>query len=184
MIAAVGLGAVLALFLGSVVCDPLYDGISEAAEAELLGHPVEAKAVPLRETIAGIARELRASLLSLAVYLAGSFVLFVVGLTGVGSVIAGPGSLAWTWLFVTVEVIARPQARHAVEARARVATSREHLAVSLGFGAVASLLAWIPMSTPILVAGGTRLYLALAAHDRVPSTLTEADKRRLREGAA
>jgi hypothetical protein len=52
--------------------------------------------------------------------------------------------------------------------------------ISLGFGAVGWLFSYIPLTSPFLVVGGTRLYLALAAWDRIESSLSDDEKQKLR----
>ncbi len=176
LVLAAALGTMIA---AGVVCDPFYDALSEKTESILLGRSVATKQ-SVGETIAGIARELLATAVRLLLYLAGQVPLFLVGLTGVGSVVTVPLGLLWTWLFVAAEVLSRSQGRHGIGAGARVPAAFKFYPLALGFGAAGWLLTFVPLTTPFLVVGGTRLFLSLAAHDRVTSSLTDEDKARLR----
>lgn len=174
---------VVSLLVGGVVCDPFYDTLSEATESVLLGRDV-GQPFSLSGAVQGTLRELSATVPRLAIYLAVAVPLWLLGLTGVGAVVAAPASLAWNWLFVTLSALERSMSRHALTGRARLSALFAQPAGALGFGAVGWGLAHLPFTLPFLVVGGTRLYLALAAWDRVPSNLTDSDKRALRaEGA-
>jgi uncharacterized protein involved in cysteine biosynthesis len=172
------LSAVGSLFLGGVVCDPFYDTLSETTESILVGRDVSTPFIPAL-IAKGILRELLALPWRLFLYLLVAVPLWLFSLTGVGSVVAVPLSLMWTWMFVALAGCSRGMARHAVGGRARIAGVFKVPFVSLGFGAVGWLMSYVPLTYPFLVVGGTRLYLALAAHDRIPSTLTADDKRAL-----
>lgn len=167
------------IFLAGVVCDPFYDLLSEATESVLLGREVGAP-FSLALVVRGIALEGGATIWRLALFLAVAVPLWLVGLTGVGSVVAIPLSLAWSWMFVALAFLSRSMARHALPGKQRLAALFEQKACALGFGAVGWLMAYLPLTAPFLVVGATRMYLALAAHDRIPSTLSAADKRALR----
>ncbi len=173
------IGAVVgSLFLGGAVCDPFYDALSEATEAILLGREVSSPfSVP--GVVRGILRELVALVWMLAAYAAVALPLWLLSLTGVGSVVTVPLSLMWTWMFVAYAGLQRAMARHAVPGAGRLGAVFGVRSLSLGFGAVGWLMSHVPLTYPFLVVGGTRLYLALAAYDRVQSTLTDADKRAL-----
>ncbi len=172
-------GAVATLLVGGVVCDPFYDGISEATESILLARDVGER-FTVAGVLRGVVRELGATLLRLTLYLGAAIPLWILGLTGVGSVIALPASLAWTWFFVAIEALSRSQARHKLPGGQRFSAVFQHKALALGFGAAGWLFAYIPLTAPFLIVGGTRLFLALAAHDRVTSTLSLPDKARLK----
>jgi uncharacterized protein involved in cysteine biosynthesis len=173
---------IASIFIASVVCDPFYDVLSEATESAILGRDVGIPfSVPL--VIKGILLELGATLWRLTVFMAVALPLWLIGLTGVGSIVAVPLSLAWSFMFVALAYLSRSMARHAMPGKKRMSALFDQKACALGFGAVGWLLAYIPFTAPFLVVGATRLYLALAAHDRVASNLTAADKATLR-GAA
>ncbi|MBI1948308.1 MAG: EI24 domain-containing protein [Deltaproteobacteria bacterium] len=172
-------GAVATLLVGGVVCDPFYDGISEATESILLARDV-GEPFTVAGVLRGVLRELGATVLRLTLYLGVAIPLWILGLTGIGSIVALPASLAWTWFFVAIEGLARSQARHKVPGGQRFSAVFQHKALALGFGAAGWLFAYIPLTAPFLIVGGTRLFLSLAAHDRVPSTLSLPDKARLK----
>ncbi|HEY4223790.1 MAG TPA: EI24 domain-containing protein [Myxococcota bacterium] len=170
---------VASMLAGSVVCDPFYDKLSEETESILVGRDVST-AFSLSSVVAGILRELLALPLRLGVYLFVQLLFWLLGMTGVGSVVAVPLSLAWTWWFVALAGWSRSLARHAVPGTTRIAALLRMPSISIGFGAVGWLLSYVPLTYPFLVVGGTRLYLALAAWDRIHSSLTDDDKRVLR----
>ncbi|MCC7071252.1 MAG: EI24 domain-containing protein [Deltaproteobacteria bacterium] len=172
-------GAVATLLIGGVVCDPFYDAISEATESILLARDV-GEPFTVVGVLRGVLRELGATVLRLTLYLGVAIPLWILGLTGIGSIIAIPASLAWTWFFVAVEALSRSQARHKLPGGQRFSAVFQHKALALGFGAAGWLFAYIPLTAPFLIVGGTRLFLSLAAHDRVPSTLSLPDKARLK----
>jgi CysZ protein len=173
---------IASIFIASVVCDPFYDVLSEATESVLLGREVGLPfSVPL--VVRGIVLELGATLWRLTIFLAVALPLWLIGLTGVGSIIAVPASLAWSWMFVALAFLSRSMARHYIPGKKRMSALFEQKACALGFGAVGWVMAYIPLTAPFLVVGATRMYLALAAHDRIASNLTPQDKATLR-GAA
>ena len=159
----------LTFFAGSVICDPFYDWISERTEALVTGREVAGRR-GVGAMATGVLRELWSTTVRLSVYLVGLGALFVVSLVPGVAALGGPLSMGWTWLFVALEVFARPQARGAIGGRARLGVVRQHLSLSLGFGAGGWLITFLPFTTPMLVVGGTRLYLALAAHGRLART--------------
>ena len=168
----------LSLLLGTVICDPFYDLISERTEAIFLGRDV-GDPFTLAGVLQGIVRELMATLLRLSIYAVVAIPLWLVSFTPV-AVVATPLAMVWTWFFVAYEFLSRSLARHAVDPSKRVRPFVRHKALFLGFGSLSWLLGFIPLSAPVLVVGATRLYLALAAHDEVPSRLSDADKALLR----
>jgi uncharacterized protein involved in cysteine biosynthesis len=179
VVGLVATSLIASIFLGGVVCDPFYDVLSEATESVLLGRDV-GQPFSLAAAVKGVLLELSAMIPRLLLYLAVAIPLWILGLSGVGSFVAVPLSLAWSWLFVALAGLSRSMARHAIPGTRRLSALFSQTACALGFGAVGWVLAYVPLTTPFLVVGGTRLYLALAAHDRVPSNLSDADKRVLR----
>jgi len=181
-VAVVGLALVSAVVVGSIVCDPFYDALSERTEALHLGRDVGAP-FSLGAVVAGIGRELTATVVRLLVYGAVAVPLWVLAFTPAG-VIATPLSLVWTWLFFAWEFVARSMMRHAPSATGRVRVLFAHKALFTGFGAVAWLSSFLPFTAPLLVVAATRLYLTLLAEGQVPTTLPAADVERLRVRAS
>lgn len=177
-VAVVGLALVGAVVVGSIVCDPFYDALSERTEALHLGRDVGAP-FSVAAVVAGIGRELTATLLRLAVYAAVAVPLWVLAFTPAG-VVATPLSLLWTWLFFAWEFLARSMVRHAPAATARLRVLFAHKALFAGFGGVAWLLSFVPLTAPLVVVAATRLYLTLAADGHVPTTLPTVDVERLK----
>ncbi len=165
------------IFAASVVCDPFFDVLSERTEEVFLGRVV---GVPLsvRSVVVGILRELQASVLRFTVWAIVAVPLWLLSFTFLGFV-TGPLSMLWTWLFSALEFVSRSLARHAVHRTARLRAVFAHKAFFLGFGAAAALLSLVPFSSPFLVIGATRAYLALAARGRVASRLTDGDRAHL-----
>jgi uncharacterized protein involved in cysteine biosynthesis len=172
-------GLLFTLLAGSVICDPFFDLIGEAVEHAHLGRTA-GPPFSLTGVLPGMARELVASMSRLLVFLVVAVPLWLLGLTGVGSVVAAPLGLAWTWAFVALEAVSRSQARHQLAVKGRISTVARQTTVTLGFGAAGWLASFVPLTAPLLVVAGTRMYLALAAWDRVPSALTDDEKRGLR----
>jgi len=177
-IAVFGLALVAALVVGSVVCDPFYDALSERTEALYLGRDVGAP-FSITGVVAGVGRELVATVVRLLVYVVVALPLWLLAFTPAG-VVATPLSLAWTWLFFAWEFLARSMVRHALSATGRVRILFGHKALFAGFGAVAWVLSFLPFSAPLLVVAATRLYLTLLADGLVPTTLPAADVERLK----
>lgn len=176
----IGLSVVSALVVGSIVCDPFYDALSERTEELHVGHPVgEPFSVAV---VAGIGRELTATILRLTIYIAVAIPLWLLSLTP-AAVVATPLGLLWTWLFFAYEFLARPMARHAPVAGDRMKALFGHKALFVGFGVVAWALSFIPLTAPLLVVAATRLYLTLAADDAAPSGMSPQDREILRARA-
>jgi uncharacterized protein involved in cysteine biosynthesis len=173
---------VLALVLSSVVCDPFYDAISERVESLHVGRDVGAD-FNVVAMVRGIARELVATVLRIVVYAAVALPLWFLALTPL-ALLATPLGVLWTWLFLAWEFIARAFLRHAPGPGQRFAALFGNKAVFVGFGAVAWLMSFVPFTAPLLVAGATRLYLALAAHGHVATTLNELERTGLAAGPA
>lgn len=172
-------GLVLTIFVGSIVLDPFYDLLSEEAERRLCGRTF-GDPFTLAGVVPGVLRELFATAVRLAIYFPVAILIWTLGFVPVvGQIAAAPLGLSWTWLFVCYEVVVRSLARHGLPPRGRLDVLFDHKALALGFGAGAWLALFLPFLAPFLVVGGTKLYLVLAAHDRVPSRLDDATKGRL-----
>jgi len=165
------------VFVASVLGDPFYDALSERTEELYLGRAVGAP-LTVHAVVVGIGRELVANLVRLFVWSLGALPLWVLSFTFAGFV-AGPLSLAWTWLFTAYEFLSRSLVRHTVHIGGRFGALFSQKQLFLGFGAGAALVSLVPFTSPFLVVGATRAYLALAASGRVASRLTDADRERL-----
>ena len=181
-VAIVVVSVVASVLLGSVICDPFYDLLSEQTEIVFVGRSV-GEEFSVARVPAGLARELLATLLRLVVWGVVAVPLWALAFTP-ASVLAAPVGMVWTWLFLAYEFLSRSLSRHAVQPRERFKPLFAHKALCAGFGSVSWLVSFVPFSAPFLVVGATRLYLALAVHDRAPSLLTEAEKLRLRPTAS
>lgn len=179
--AVIVLGVVVAFFgsilASNVVCDPFYDALSERTEELFLDHDV-GNPFSVWSMAVGVVRELQANLIRLAVWGIVAVPLWLLSFTFLG-LVTGPLSLLWAWLFSAYEFFSRSLGRHTVDMPSRFRTLFSHKSFFLGFGATAALLSLLPFTSPFLVVGATRSYLALAARGRVASQLTSDDKARL-----
>lgn len=169
---------VATVMAGSVVCDPFYDLLSERTEELFVGRNV-GPPFSAASVARGVVRELFATVLRLLVWGAVAVPLWILSFTP-AAVVATPLSFVWTWLFFAYEYVSRSLARHAIEPKHRFKPIFAHKAVFVGFGAMAWVGSFLPFIAPFLVVGATRLYLALAAFDRAPSQLTDAEKLHLK----
>jgi uncharacterized protein involved in cysteine biosynthesis len=181
-IAAVLLALVSSVLVGSVVCDPFYDLLSERTEEIFVGRNV-GPPFTLANVAAGVARELAATLLRLLVFMAVAIPLWLASFTP-AAIVATPLSLVWTWLFFAYEYLSRSLARHAVQPKDRFKPIFTHKAICVGFGATAWVVSFVPFLAPFLVVAATRLYLGLAAFDRVPSRFSDEEKKNLRPASS
>jgi uncharacterized protein involved in cysteine biosynthesis len=165
---------VTALLASSAVCDPFFDVLSERTEELYLGKTVSPP-FSLRLVVVGIGREAGASLWRLALWMAVGLPLWLLSFTFLG-VVTGPLSLLWTWWMTSYEFLSRSLVRHSVDSRSRFKALFAHPALFIGFGAGAALLSIVPLTSPFLVVGATRLYLALAARGAVPSALSAEER--------
>jgi CysZ protein len=171
------IGLLVTIVVGSIVCDPFYDLLSERAEEELLGKSFGAP-FTWRGVIPGVLREAGASIVRLSIYVPVALCIWALGFVPiVGQVLGAPLALCWTWLFVCYEVLVRNLSRHGQPIGQRLQTLFSHKALALGFGAGAWVCLFLPFFAPFIVVGGTRMFLALAGHGRVPNRLDDAAKR-------
>ncbi|MDP2342177.1 MAG: EI24 domain-containing protein [Deltaproteobacteria bacterium] len=177
-VAVVVVAVVASVLVGSVVCDPFYDMLSEQTEIVLVGRSV-GKPFTLAAVPYELARELGATCLRLLVWGAVAVPLWALAFTP-ASIVAAPLGMVWTWLFLAYEYLSRSLVRHAVQPKDRFKPLFSHKALCLGFGSLSWVASFVPFMAPFLVVGATRLYLTLAAWDRAPSLLTPEEKIRLR----
>jgi uncharacterized protein involved in cysteine biosynthesis len=169
---------VATVMAGSVACDPFYDLLSERTEEIFIGRNAGLP-FSVGNVARGVGREAVATVLRLLVWGAVALPLWALSFTP-ASLLATPLSFVWTWLFFAYEYLSRSLARHAVEPKHRFKPIFDHKAIAVGFGATAWLVSFVPFLAPLLVVAATRLYLSLAAWDRVPSKLTAEEKQQLK----
>ena len=165
------------IFVASVVCDPFYDALSERTEQLFLGRAIGTP-FTVRSVVTGIFRELEANVVRLFVWGIVAVPLWLASFTFLG-IVTGPLSVLWAWFFSAYEFFSRSLVRHTVHYLDRFRTFFSHKAFFLGFGAGAAVLSLLPFTSPFLIAGATRAYLAMAARGRVASRLDDDDKARL-----
>jgi uncharacterized protein involved in cysteine biosynthesis len=165
--------------ISSILCDPVYDLISEGAEALAAGRPV-APSVPWRSVPANLLRELVSAVIALLLFGVGTLFISLLGLVPVVGVVLNAvlGPL-WTWWYVAHEYLSRSLGRHGLGASARVSAILTNRAIAAGFGAAAWLLLFVPLSSPFIEVGAARLHLMLAAHGLVPVRLPPEVRLRL-----
>lgn len=169
--ASILVSLLLAGRISSILCDPVYDRISECAETLAAGRPVVA-AEPWKNVPGNMLRELVSAILALLLFGAGSLFIALLGLIPIlGVVLNAVLGLSWTWLYVAHEYLSRSLGRHGLGASARVSAILANRAIVAGFGAAAWLLLFVPLSSPFIEVGAARLHLKLAAHGLVPSRL-------------
>lgn len=109
-------------------------------------------------------------------------VLFFVGrIHEVGPVVAGVLGWAWTSLWLALSFTTSIAQRHGLGARERLRLALSEKALCFGLGGLVALVPalLLPVLLPGLICGGTKAFLALAAHGSVPSDLDEAARARL-----
>ncbi len=174
----------LAIFLGGLLCSPFFDLLSERTEQHLVGRHV-GPPFSLAATVRSALLEMAVQLKLLFVYLPIALGILLVNLIPVvGQVLSSTLAWVWTAQWVTMTFAGPATARHGLTASQRMQLLFGNKALSTGFGAIGGIpflsFFLLPLLSPALIVGMTRMYLALAAHDRVPSKLSEAEKRSLR----
>ena len=165
--------ATTALFLYGalgVVGAPFYDRLSMAVEREL--RPGSLDDFGWREELRALGLSTSHSLLALVLWLgvlAGMVVFNIVPI--VGSVLELALSTLATWFFAARESMDGVMSRRGMGFAAKARLLWAERAVVLGFGAGASLLVFVPflnfLAIPVVVIGGTKLFLALEDAGRV-----------------
>lgn len=164
----------IAIGVASALTGPLLDKLSERTETLLTGE-VHAPPFTIRsfigETIIWLAITARSIGLGLTATIA------LCWIPVVGQVV--PFCIAA--LFVALNFIQPTAIRHGLKTRDRIRMLTNNKALLLGFGAPGSVFPFllVPLLTPALVVGGTRLFLSLAAHQRVPNIATQSQVHRL-----
>lgn len=174
----------LAILIGGLLSSPLFDLLSERTEELLIGRHV-GPPFSLGTTLRLALREMGVQVKLLFLYLPVSLCLLLLSLVPFVGQLAS-STLAWVWtaLWVSLTFAAPATARHGLGAWQRLGLLLRNKALSTGFGAIGGVpflsFFLLPLLGPGLVVGMTRMYLALAAYDRVPSKLSEAEKLALR----
>jgi len=172
-------GLLLTLMVGNILAGPVLDVLSERTEGILVGEKRDAP-FSLAGFVGEIVTETIYAIIRLSVFLCGLVLVFLVGLIpAVGQVVAPIGSVVWTSLFLAVEILNAPLARHGIRGFRRLALLLGNLSITLGLGLTAWVCSFVPVSLPFLVVGATRLYVGLAVNGRVPSRFDDDTKARL-----
>jgi CysZ protein len=174
-----------ALAISNVLAGPIFDMMSERVEEKIVGRSLAPKFSVTTMVSMGI-REILVQLGLLLIYLPLAITIFVIGLVPlIGTLLAPVLAFSLTALWVGIGFTGQATARHGLSSSQRVRLVFSNKALAVGFGAVGGIpfLSFIllPLLSPALVVGGTRMFLALAAWDRVPSKLTDADKAAIRK---
>lgn len=157
----------LAVFVAALLTSPLLEKVSEITEQLLTGD-----VRPLPFAVGPIFYEIFAELVLLIVSV-------IVGLFATVTLFWIPGlgqaiPLVISAVFVTWSFMAPAAVRHQVTIRQRLAMLRNNKALMIGFGLPAGVFPFllVPLLTPALVVGATRLYLSLAVIGRAPGRAT------------
>lgn len=150
-----------ALTVPNLMLAPLQDPLSEATEATC-GHVDAAHASWFR----GIGLSLSHTLGRMMLMALGYLVLLPLHfIPVVGSVAWLVLSSVWSMLWLSVEHLSNPMARHRYPLVVAIKTLRRRLALALGLGCGLYLVLWVPVLNvllmPVAVVAGTLLYLGL-----------------------
>jgi CysZ protein len=159
---------VLSIALANVFAAPFNDALSEAVEQRETGQP--AAAFSLVRVLRDVGRTVRIELTKLLVYAAVLGPLFVLSF-----LFPGPGQLAYTVfatlftvVYLALDYVDWPASRRGYGMRQRIALLKVRPMLTLGFGAAVGACLFVPLLNlffmPLAVAGGTRLFLDLAAY--------------------
>lgn len=169
------LSVFLALALATVVAGPFLEALSVRTERLLTGLEPAPGPNPIIGALTGI-KEL---VLQLLLVLPFTAVVIGIGLIPVvGSVAALVIGWIWTSMWVSISFVNPTTGRHGLTAGERIRFVFANKFLFVGFGGLQSLIPWlfVPLFAPALTVSGARIYLALAAHDRVKSKLSEPAK--------
>ena len=157
----------LGILVAGVVNAPIYEVLSERTERLILGECC----TPRFSLLTSIAHAVRELVLQVCLILPVAAVIFAIGLIpGVGQVAGVCLGWAWTSIWVGLEYMMPPVERHGLGLRARVRLVLRNKLLFLGFGSVPALFPWllVPLCAPAFVVGGTRVFLSLKEHGRLP----------------
>lgn len=157
----------LAIGISSVLTGPLLDLLSERTEKLLTGD-VNPAPFSVKGFFGEIGTTLGIMTRSIVFGLLATLLLGWIPLVGQTVPLLVAAS------FVALNFMQPTAARHHVTTRERIRMLIQNKALVLGFGLPASVFPFllVPILTPALVVGGTRLYLSLAMNQRVPNILT------------
>ena len=163
----------LAIAIASIIAGPMLDILSEETERLLTGHVNPAPfslILILREGWIIVRLTLRGLVLGVC------SALFLGWIPIVGQIIP----FAVAAFFVALNFLQPALARHNLKRKERIELTDQNKALIFGFGAPANLIPFllVPILTPALVVGGTRLYLSLAAEKKAASELSPEQRER------
>lgn len=154
------LAAAVALVVALPLLSPLFSWLAARTERQYFGQDsAESQALSLVEPVRALGR---AAALG-GIQLGGSLLLWLLGLllSLVAPPLGPPFALlvggAWNALWLAALLIGFALDEHRTPLTEQIALLRRHAPTWLGFGAVASVLAWLPPAVPFLVVGGTVL---------------------------
>ncbi len=162
-IASVLIGFVLVVILGNIVASPFNDAIAGRTLRILAKEDSPEGGAGFWVLIKESFRTLAEELLKLLIFLLLQIPTILLWLIpGVGGMLSTIWSMLVSWWFFALEFLDYPLGRNGYTLRGKTGWIRQHLAASLGFGAAASVLMFIPginlMFLPVCVVGATLLY--------------------------
>ncbi len=130
-------------------------------------------------------KEIGVQLLLLSLHLPALALLFAIGkIPEAGPWLATILGWMWTSTWLTLSFIGSVSSRHGVSAIGRLRMVFRQKALCWGLGGLCALVPGLllPLMLPGLICGGTKLFLALAAHEQVPSDLDASARELLLSG--
>jgi CysZ protein len=152
-IATVDFVAVVAC--SAIVAAPFNDALSERAESERRGHPLD-QPFSMTRMLRLVAAAVRDQLVLLAIYLLGFMLLLLLHLIPlIGSLLASALTFLWSAWFLALEFCEPPLTRAGLDWRGRWRALRQRTRTAIGFGIGAWVLMLVPLTMPFLVVSGT-----------------------------
>ena len=173
--ASLALGFLTLVLIGQAVASPFLDTLSQKVEIKEIATPeMPLSAGSVARSVAIALADLFWGILVLAVT---HIPLFIIGLIpGLGTTVAGLGSFFVTNWLLAHEFVGLPLSRREVGYWARWRLVWQYRWRTLGLGAAAAMLLWIPginiVLLPLATVGGTLLFCELAESSASPGALS------------
>jgi uncharacterized protein involved in cysteine biosynthesis len=173
----------LSVLVSRLVSGSLLDTLSARCEALYVEGATGARA-RLRALWRSL-KEIGVQLLLLSLHVPVLLLLFAIGkVPEVGPWLATALGWMWTSSWLTLSFIGSVSSRHGVSATGRLRMVLGQKSLCWGLGGLCALVPGLllPLMLPGLICGGTKLFLALAAHEQIGSDLDDAARAALLSG--
>lgn len=173
----------LSVLISRLASGSLLDTLSARCESLYFVGETGARA-RLRALLRSV-KEIGVQVLLLSLHLPVLVLLFGVGkIPEAGPWLATMLGWMWTSTWLTLSFIGSVSSRHGVSAVGRLRLVGRQKALCWGLGGLCALVPGLllPLLLPGLICGGTKLFLALAAHEQVPSDLDPSARELLLSG--